>query len=118
VSKPRFIHKKTCSTCRKARAFLVERFGADRFEERELNAAPLTEAELSALIGDRDHKPFLNFRNELYRQRNMKKQPPDRKEAVKLMAREPNLIRRPLLVAGREIVFGFDEPAFAALMKG
>ena len=64
--------------------------------------------ELDRLIGDRDYKLFLNSRNELYRERKMKENPPPRAEALELMAANPNLIKRPLLVKGNRIVFGFD----------
>ncbi len=66
-------------------------------------------AELDALIGKRDYRQFLNTRNELYRERNMKEHPPTRAEALDLMSANPNLIRRPLWVRGDEILFGFDE---------
>ena len=46
----------------------------------------------------------------------MKEHPPTRAEAVKLMAHEPNLIKRPLLVRGHKIAYGFDEDAFRTLM--
>ncbi len=69
----------------------------------------LSEKELDALIGDRDHKLFLNTRNELYRERGMKEKPPPRAEALALMSKNPNLIRRPLLIAGSRILFGFDQ---------
>ena len=68
----------------------------------------MTEAELNALIGDRDYKLFLNTRNELYREKNMKESPPSRAEAIALMARNPNLIKRPILVKGKQIVLGFN----------
>ncbi len=32
-----------------------------------------------------------------------------------LMAKEPRLIRRPILDTGREVVVGFDRPRYAAL---
>jgi arsenate reductase-like glutaredoxin family protein len=38
----------------------------------------------------------------------MKEKPPTRAEAIKLMAREPNLIRRPIFRRGDKWVFGFD----------
>jgi arsenate reductase-like glutaredoxin family protein len=104
----RFIWKKTCSTCRNARAFLLKE-GVEFKEDRELNGSPLSVAELEALIGKRDHKDFLNTRNELYRERGMKADPPERDEALKLMAEHVNLIRRPLLIVGPDILFGFDE---------
>jgi arsenate reductase-like glutaredoxin family protein len=82
------------------------------FEEREINQSPLSESELDALIGKRNYLEFLNSRNELYRERKMKDQPPTREQALKLMAAEPNLMKRPILVRGPEIVLGFDEERF------
>ena len=86
-------------------------------ESRDLDKQRLTEAELEELIGDRDYKEFLNTRNELYRSRNMKDHPPSRAEAIKLMAKEPNLIRRPLVIRGSRMVLGFDEAAYRKLVK-
>jgi arsenate reductase (glutaredoxin) len=86
-------------------------------ESRDLDKQRLSEAELDKLIGERDYKEFLNTRNELYRARKMKEKPPSRAEAIKLMAKEPNLIRRPVVIRGGEIVLGFDEEAYKKLVK-
>ena len=86
-------------------------------ESRDLDKERLTEAELDELIGDRDHQEFLNTRNELYRTRNMKEHPPTRAEAIKLMAKEPNLIRRPIVLQGSQMILGFDEEACRMLLK-
>ena len=64
------------------------------------------------MIGARDYKQFLNPRNELYRERKMKEHPPSRPEAIRLMAANPNLIRRPILISGSKIALGFDEEQF------
>jgi len=85
------------------------------FGSRDLDKQPLSETELDQLIGDRDYKEFLNPRNELFRKRKMKEHPPSRSEAIKLMAKEPNLIRRPLLIRGTQIILGFDEDAYRKL---
>ena len=84
-------------------------------ELRDLAKERLSVAELDALIGDRDYKLFLNPRNELYRARKMKEKPPSRAEALKLMAAEPNLIRRPVVIKGGQIVLGYDEDALKKL---
>lgn len=86
-------------------------------ESRDLDKERLTEAELDELIGERDHKDFLNTRNDLYRTRKMKEHPPSRSEAIKLMAKEPNLIRRPLVLQGSKMLLGFDEAAYRKLLK-
>lgn len=90
--------------------------GAGSFDERELGKQPMSSEELDLLIGQHDYTLFLNRRNELYRARKMKEHPPTRAQAVKLMAAEPNLIKRPMLVRGHEVLHGFDEDAFRALM--
>ena len=86
-------------------------------ESRDLDKQRLTEDELDELIGDRDYREFLNTRNELYRTRNMKEHPPSRAEAIKLMAKEPNLIRRPVALRGSQMVLGLDEEAYRKLLK-
>jgi len=77
------------------------------FEEIDLNRG-LSVAELDKLIGKRDYREFLNTRNELYRERGMKENPPPREEALQLMAENPNLIRRPIVVKGSQMFFGLD----------
>ena len=83
-----------------------------QFEEVDLNQG-LSVDQLDRLIGKRDYREFLNSRNELYRERGMKENPPPRGEALRLMAANPNLIRRPILVKGSRIVLGYDEEALA-----
>ncbi len=108
-----FLHKPNCTTCRKARKFL-ERRGYQLYF-RDLAKQRLSPAELEKLIGDRDYKDFLNPRNETYREENMKEEPPTRKQAIQMMSKEPNLIRRPVVVAGGRVVVGFDENGMARL---
>jgi arsenate reductase (glutaredoxin) len=72
--------------------------------------------QLEKLIGNRDYREFLNSRNELYRERGMKDNPPPRAEALRLMSENPNLIRRPIAVKGRQIVLGFEESSFSGLL--
>jgi regulatory protein spx len=85
------------------------------FTPRDLAKQSLSESELDQLIGKRDYKGFLNPRNELFRARQMAKHPPTRAEALKLMAKHPNLIRRPLLICGSQIIIGFNDPAYRNL---
>ena len=67
--------------------------------------------ELDKLIGKRDYRLFLNSRNELYREIGMKENPPPRDKALELMSKNPNLIKRPILVKGSQMVLGYDEGA-------
>jgi Spx/MgsR family transcriptional regulator len=114
-AKIRFLQKPSCTTCRKAKAFLEKR--KVELESRDLGKDRLSVQELDALIGERDYRKFLNARNELYRARKMGENPPSRAEALELMAGEPNLIRRPVVVRGSEIVLGYDEEGLKKIAK-
>jgi Spx/MgsR family transcriptional regulator len=109
-----FLQKPTCTTCRKARAYMEDR-GFD-LHSRNLDKERLSSDELEELIGDRDHRDFLNTRNELYRRKKMKQNPPTRAEAIRMMLAEPNLIRRPVIVAGGRVVLGFDQEKIDRLL--
>ena len=113
LKKAHFLQKPACSTCRKAKKFM-ERRGFQLYF-RDLAKDKLSVAELEKLIGKRDYADFLNTRNEVYREKDMKENPPSRKEAIRLMAQQPNLIRRPVIIAGGRVVVGFDEKGIAKL---
>ena len=83
-------------------------------QERDLGKEPLSEAEIEALIGDADVMEFLNTRSASYRQQGFKTQPPTKPQAIKLMAQDPNLIKRPITVKGRMKVLGFDQVKLAS----
>ena len=102
-----FLHKLTCATCRKARRFMEKRGYLLRF--RDLAKERLSATDLEKLIGKHDHEEFLNPRSGLFRKRHMREDPPSRREAISLMARDPDLIRRPVIVAGGRVVIGYDE---------
>jgi Spx/MgsR family transcriptional regulator len=111
----KFLQKPSCTTCRKAKAFLEKR--KVELDLRDLGKDRMSVEELDQLIGKRDHRMFLNTRNELYRSRKMGQESPSREEALKLMAAEPNLIRRPVVLRGDDLVLGYDEEALKRIAK-
>ena len=111
--KLKFYEKPTCTTCRKAKAFLTAK-GAE-LESIDLNRG-LTVDQLETIIGKRDYRRFLNSRNVLYRDMKMKDGPPPRDKAIKLMSENPNLIKRPIVRQGNKIALGFDEKAFEEML--
>jgi Spx/MgsR family transcriptional regulator len=103
----KFFEKSTCATCRKARQFMEQR--GYRLNYRDLVKDRLSAKELEKLIGNHDHEDFLNPRSEVFRKKKMGKNPPSRREAIGLMAKNPDLIRRPVIVAGGRVVIGYDQ---------
>ncbi len=103
----KFLQKSTCATCRKARQFMKKR--GFHLHYRDLAEDRLSASELQKLIGRKDHEEFLNPRSEIFRKKKMKEKPPSRREAISLMSKNPDLIRRPVIVAGGRVVIGYDE---------
>lgn len=86
------------------------------FEEREYGKTPFTERELRELIGNDPIEPFLNTRTPLYREKNMKQKPPSTDEAIKLMLKDPNLLKRPVIIKGKKKLTGFNEAELKDLL--
>jgi Spx/MgsR family transcriptional regulator len=102
-----FLEKPTCATCRKARRFLEKR--GYKLNYRDITKDRLSAAELAKLIGSHDHEDFLRPRSALFQKMKMKDNPPSRREAISLMVKNPELIRRPVVVAGGRVAIGYDE---------
>ena len=79
------------------------------FEEREYGKNPFTEKELREIIGDDPIEPFLNTRTPLYREKHMKQKPPSKDEAINLMLKDSNLLKRPVIIKGKKKLTGFNE---------
>jgi len=79
------------------------------FEEREYGKNPFTERELKEIIGDDPIERFLSTRTSLYKERNMKLKPPSKDEAIRLMLKDPNLLKRPVIIKGKRKLTGFNE---------
>ena len=87
-----------------------------KVEEREYGKNPLSEKELRDIIGDDPIEKFLNTRTPLYRERNMKQKPPSKDEAIKLMLKDPNLLKRPVIIKGKKKLTGFNEAEVKSLL--
>ena len=85
-------------------------------EEREYGKKPLTEKELREIIGEDRVENYLNTRTPLYREMNMKQKPPSKEEAIKLMLKDPNLLKRPVIIKGKTKLAGFDEAAVKKIL--
>lgn len=85
-------------------------------DERDYAKAPLNAAELKVLFAERDPRDFLNPKSPAFKALGLKGKSLTPTEALALMAKEPNLIKRPLVVARGDIVAGFDRERLRALL--
>lgn len=91
--------------------------GTDKtYEERDLGKQSLSVEELKTLLAGRPASDILNTRNEEARQHGWNTKPPPDAELLKAMAHNPNLVRRPILVVGKELVLGFDPARYEELL--
>ena len=87
------------------------------FEEREYGKNPLTEKELKEIIGEEPIEKFLNTRTLLYREKNMKEKPASKEGAIKLMLKDPNLLKRPVIIKSKKKLTGFNEAEVKELLQ-
>jgi arsenate reductase (glutaredoxin) len=92
---------------RNARGLLRNDLGVE-LDERDYAKNPFNEAELRDLFKGRDPRDYLNPKSPAFKSIGLKDKALTEDEAFALMAKEPNLIKRPLTIAGRTIVAGFD----------
>ena len=80
--------------------------------EVDINKAPPTRAFLEKHI-DADHfLDFVSARSPVWKERPL---PKSKKEAIDLMMENPNLIRRPIVIKGSKVIFGYDKEAYDGL---
>ena len=111
-----FYCKKTCGTCKKAREWLESHGVA--FKEIDLIKNPFSMEDLEKIIGHDAIRLYLNPRSKPYREHKMKLNLPDRETAIRLMAEDPNLIKRPVVFKDGKVLFGFNEEQYEAEFGG
>jgi len=84
-------------------------------EERDYARQPLTKAELEELIDANNVSAFLNTRHEVFKTSGWKEKPPTKVQAIAAILKDPNVIRRPIVVKSKQRVVGFDKEAYAKL---
>ncbi len=80
-------------------------------DERDYAKNPLSRAELEDLFQGRDPRDFINPKSPAFKTLGLKGKTLTPEDALSLMSKEPNLIKRPLTIAGRALIAGFDRDA-------
>jgi arsenate reductase-like glutaredoxin family protein len=84
-------------------------------EARDIFKQPLTEAEITGLLASIAWEDLFSWRSPTARARGIAPGSINAAEAVRMMAAEPRLIRRPVIRVGERIIVGTDMSAIAAL---
>ncbi|HBO90592.1 MAG TPA: hypothetical protein DD460_07555 [Acidobacteria bacterium] len=75
-------------------------------EVRDLERDPPTRAFLERHVSSVQFLDFVSQRSPVFKQRPL---PKSKKEAINLMMKNPKLIKRPIIISGRTVIFGFDK---------
>ena len=86
-------------------------------DERDYAKNPLSVAELKELFAGLDPRDFINPKSPAFKAMGLKGKTLSAAEAIKLIAGEPNLIKRPLVIAGKTIIAGFDRERLRATLR-
>lgn len=114
-----FIEFPKCSTCKKAKKWLVD--NNIEFKDRNIVENTPTEKELKKWITDskKDIKKFFNTSGLKYKELNLKEKLPNMtdNEKLKLLSSDGMLIKRPLLITDNKILSGFREKEWEDIFK-
>jgi arsenate reductase-like glutaredoxin family protein len=81
-------------------------------DEVDINKTPPSRAFLETHVDEKRFLDFVSTRSPVFKERPL---PKSKHEAIDLMMENPNLIRRPILVQGSKVTFGFDKEAYDQL---
>ena len=90
--------------------------GAD-LDERDYAKVPFSASELKELFAGRDPRDYLNPRSPAFKAMDLAGKSLTPAEALALMAKESNLIKRPITIAGKQMIAGFDREKLREALK-
>lgn len=99
--------KSTCGTCKKEKAYLSK--VKVSFDEIDIVKSPPSRKFLEEYIDADNLDAFINKHSKPYRELNLSKRKVSKKELIDLMLKDPNLIKRPVMVDGKKVYFGYNE---------
>ena len=78
----------------------------------DINKEPPSREFLEKHIDPERFLDFVSTRSPVFKERPL---PRSKKEAIALMMENPNLIRRPIMIQGSKVIFGFDKDQYGTL---
>ena len=78
----------------------------------DINKTPPSREFLEKHIDAERFLDFVSTRSPVFKERPL---PTSKKEAIALMLENPNLIRRPIVIKGSKVIFGFDKEQYDRL---
>ena len=104
-----------CTTCRKAKDFLLQ--NKLEINERDFFKNRFTKDDIRDLVKDKPASEMFNFRSPSFKRLGLSKEDLNDNELIDLMLQEPRLIRRPIVRIEDKVYFGADRSALESLVS-
>lgn len=99
--------KKSCTQCKKALTFLNKK--GVSYQLKDIVHEPPPRSLLEKVIKAENIYASLNQKSTTYRENGLGKRRTTKNEAIRLMLKDPNLIKRPLVIKDNKAYQGFEE---------
>ena len=107
----------SCTSCRKARAWLINHEVA--FDERNIITSPLTLDELMNILSHTENgtEDIISTRSKVFQKLNIDVDiQKSIEELIQLISEYPNLLRRPIIMDNKRMQIGFNEDEIRAFL--
>lgn len=112
-----FICYKACSSCAKAKRYLIN--NNIEFDEREISKDIPSEDEIKDYLNKSNYslKDFFNTRGASFKKLNLKEDfdKYSEEELIKFLSEDGMLLKRPILVSNDNVILGFSEKLYGDL---
>ncbi len=86
-------------------------------QTRDLSKNPLSEREVTLLVGHLKMDHFLNTSGSSFREHKLDSTNPSRTDLIKMIAADHTLLRRPIVKVGRLVLVGCDQKKIAEMLQ-
>lgn len=106
----------SCTSCRKARAWLEKR-GVE-YEEHNIITSPLTQEELLSILSFTENgtEDIISTRSKVFQKLDVNVDDLSITELIELIATNPSLLRRPIIMDSKRMQIGFNEDEIRAFL--
>lgn len=107
----------SCTSCRKARAWLTKH--DVEFQEHNIITNPLTTEELMAILSFTENgtEDIISTRSKVFQKLNIDVDELSISQLIALIAENPSLLRRPIIMDKKRMQIGFNEDEIRAFLS-
>jgi len=85
--------------------------------DRDFFKEPFTRAEIEALLQGKSASEMFSFRSPSFKELGLNQDKLSDDDLIRLMLKEPRLIRRPVVKIGKKVYFGADTKMLSDILK-